>query len=319
MINHSTSSSTSTMKSNSNSKSGSSRSPKSKGETPRTPKRSINHEHKSSSSSRRSIKDVAMTPNKKSPVVVSAVQQIPEQEFDPRRSWELAPFRYALHKFIESNQVFQRPKPSFQIERAVVLSSGKSSVNVLKSKSINNKHSIISLLQMHNSTNKDDSANEQLNEIKQCSTKVGAQTQTETDSSHPTEKAQREYVNVKDEMTKCEEESISNDSKGSFIDDYSESFPSYDSRYSAPVKEAETENDEKTSEPSFPSYGQSASSTSRSHVSIKHDETKDEDLEDDTCSFPSYNSKSTRVEPSEVNDQKRLVPANVTAGMNLSP
>ena len=74
--------------------------------------------------------------------------------------------------------------------------------------------------------------------------------------------------------------------------------------------------DEKTSEPSFPSYGQSASSTSRSHVSIKHDETKDEDLEDDTCSFPSYNSKSTRVEPSEVNDQKRLVPANVTAGMN---
>ena len=50
--------------------------------------------------------------------------------------------------------------------------------------------------------------------------------------------------------------------------------------------------DEKTSEPSFPSYGQSASSTSRSHVSIKHDETKDEDLEDDTCSFPSYNSKS---------------------------
>ena len=243
MINHSTSSSTSTMKSNSNSKSGSSRSPKSKGETPRTPKRSINHEHKSSSSSRRSIKDVAMTPNKKSPVVVSAVQQIPEQEFDPRRSWELAPFRYALHKFIESNQVFQRPKPSFQIERAVVLSSGKSSVNVLKSKSINNKHSIISLLQMHNSTNKDDSANEQLNEIKQCSTKVGAQTQTETDSSHPTEKAQREYVNVKDEMTKCEEESISNDSKGSFIDDYSESFPSYDSRDSAPVKEAENDDD----------------------------------------------------------------------------
>lgn len=193
----------------SNSRSGSSRSPKSKGETLRTPKRPVNHERKSGSSSRRSIKDGAMTSNKKSPVVVSAVQQmkIHEHELDPRRSWELAPFRSALHKFIESNQVFQRPKPSFQppVERSIV--SSKPSVDVL---SVNNKHSIISLLQLHNSTKKYDSANEQLNEIKQCSTLVGAQTQTETDSSHPTEKAQCGYVNVKDEMTKCEEESISN-------------------------------------------------------------------------------------------------------------
>jgi len=192
------------------------------------------------------------------PAAFEKQKQSYQKHVDPRKEWELAPLNEALHKFIQSDEIFQRP-PCTKLPPDVQNTSSYKQKQNKPMRNITNKHSIMALLQRY------DQGKDKLcatNGNLPSETKLGAQTQTESivDSneiclprdltSTATRTPTRPHSIVVRSAAKMAKKA---DDHVCSSENADESFPSYYSKSVAtahsPVKRSKVQREE-----SFPSY-----------------------------------------------------------------